>query len=75
MKAHTCRVCGQSRHETVLSDYRAVGRAWNLIRCLTCGLVSTSPLPDDNMLALHYADGYRVAPDDRSAGATREPSA
>ena len=69
MMASSCRICGSTRHQTVLSNYQAMGRSWDLIQCLSCGLVSTEPIPDDDILEGRYSQDYWAASDDRTTGA------
>jgi len=68
MRKATCRICGYCGNQPpVLQDYRILGRTWDLVRCQYCGLVSTDPMPEDQVLALKYADNYWAAADDASA--------
>lgn len=61
-----CTVCGHTRNSTVLTDYPAAGRSWDLVQCRHCGLIRTYPMPDDKVLSDQYSDNYRAAGDDAS---------
>jgi SAM-dependent methyltransferase len=67
MKKISCRVCGCTRQKIILKDYRALNRSWDLVKCLNCGLVSTEPLPDEEILAFKYTGDYWAASSDPAA--------
>lgn len=61
-KSNSCVLCGEDNFVTLIEECRdyEYNVPWkaNLVKCLSCGLVSTSPLPIFDELELFYPPDY-----------------
>jgi len=54
-----CRLCGFNQFEALLQEQAIANKAkYSLLQCKKCSFVSTSPLPGDEILNIHYDSNY-----------------
>ncbi len=56
---HSCRLCGASDRQTILNDIITTHKdRFALKQCVHCALVTTDPVPSDNLLQQYYDRDY-----------------
>ena len=56
---HSCRLCGASDRQTILNDIITTYKdRFALKQCVHCALVTTEPVPSDNLLQHYYDRDY-----------------